>query len=82
MKCDICGGDTDLRQNVCFDCASMAEDKALEKNFFQHLCTCIKHIFSFDFHLANIDFQWALERITDTGDYSEKEKQERKLRNL
>lgn len=79
-SCILCDSKTDCRCGYCFECATIAEDKALSKNYIQHILTGIKHVFKFRFDLAKIDFEWCYESLTGTGDYSEKEKQKRSAR--
>jgi len=69
-KCTICGKRDDLRGGVCFDCASKAERSAARRSVEDHLRHGLDTLKCGDAEVARIYFQWALERLTKTGDYA------------
>ena len=76
--CVLCRArDKNLRNDICFDCATKAENKALERNVFQHIIQALYNVYRLQFYYAKIDLEWAWERFTNTGDYSSEAVMER-----
>lgn len=69
MICNGCGRDEDCRCGYCFDCATAGEERAAKRTVWQHICKGIGHLFGGWRTEARIDFRWAFERLTGTGDY-------------
>lgn len=68
--CLACGSpDDDTRFGICFDCATKAEANAARRTIVQHAARGVKNALRGDFGSAKIDFTWAVERLTRTGDY-------------
>lgn len=70
MQCYSCGQDEDCRLGFCFECATIAEDKAAKRTVVQHLKKAVSHFYLGLFVEARIDLCWAWERLTGTGDYA------------
>ena len=68
--CRVCGKSTDTRGGLCFDCASAAERKAAGRTVEEHLRAGLEAMQAEAFEVARVYFSWALERLTDTGDYA------------
>lgn len=69
-KCGSCGQPAaDLREGVCFSCASNAEDGVAKRSVEEHLQSALKHLERGLTEYAEIDIKWAYERLTRTGQY-------------
>lgn len=71
QSCVGCGStDRDTRLGFCFDCASAGERRAAERTILQHVAHGFGRVLRgrFDFG-TKMDFVWAWERLTRTGDY-------------
>jgi hypothetical protein len=67
--CACCGEPEELRMGFCFDCATKGEERAAKRSVLQHVAKGVRHIFTGHYTNARIDFSWAWERLTRTGDY-------------
>lgn len=70
MICKKCGNDDECRMGICFDCASAGEARAAKRTVIHHIGKGISHFVRGYRTNARIDFQWAWERFTQTGDYA------------
>jgi hypothetical protein len=71
ITCDYCGKQTDdLRFGCCFMCASAGEEKAAKRTVAQHVLKGFFNLFRGNISIARIDFVWAWERASRTGDYA------------
>lgn len=68
--CLECGVDRDLREGICFDCASAAERRAAKRSVLRHLWASVSAFTSGDAVSSRIFAKWAWERLTGTGDYA------------
>jgi hypothetical protein len=68
--CRGCGHEDDLRLGFCFDCADAGERRAAHRSVAQHVQMGLRHVGQRRWTNARIDFSWAWERLTRTGDYS------------
>lgn len=69
--CKGCGKDEELRLGFCFDCASKGEERAAKRTVEQHLEHALNEINKGNKENARYDIQWALQRLTLTGDYAD-----------
>ena len=69
-RCARCRQYSDLRYGYCFDCADAGERRAATRTVAQHLGKGGAHLWRRRWTNARIDFQWAWERLTRTGDYA------------
>lgn len=67
--CATCGRWDDLRLGCCFDCADKGERRAAHRTVMQHIAKGVRHVARRRWTNARIDFSWAWERLTRTGDY-------------
>jgi hypothetical protein len=67
--CVGCGREDDLRFGFCFYCASAGELRAARRTVFGHSCRGLKNLLRGRWWQARMDFSWAYERLTRTGDY-------------
>lgn len=68
--CRGCGKHDDLRLGFCFDCADAGERRAAHRSVAQHVGKGLRHLAQQRWTNARIDFSWAWERLTRTGDYA------------
>lgn len=69
--CFACGEVDELRMGCCFDCAMAGEEVAARRTVMQHLGHGIWRVLRGRFGFATrMDFVWAWERLTKTGDYA------------
>jgi len=69
--CAGCGQPEELRMGYCFDCAMAGEERAARRSVLQHLRCGFGRILLGNFSFATrMDFVWAWERLTKTGDYA------------
>lgn len=68
QKCIKCGSRDELRFGICFDCASSGEGLAARRSVAEHICQGICNLVAGSPNYK-IDFAWAWERFTCTGDY-------------
>jgi len=69
-RCSGCNKWDDLRFGYCFDCACAGERRAAHCSILGHIGKGMKHIAGGYWTEARIDFSWAWERATRTGDYA------------
>lgn len=69
--CVSCGAMDETRMGVCWDCACAGEEKAARRSVMQHVFHGLGKVVRgrFDFG-TRMDFTWAWERLTKTGDYA------------
>ncbi len=69
--CAVCGGEAETRFGCCFDCATEGERKAAHRSILQHLAVGLGRVLRGrrDFG-TRLEFIWAWERLTKTGDYA------------
>lgn len=69
--CSVCGQIDETRFGVCFGCATAGEERAARRTVLQHLSHGFGRVARgwFDFG-TRMDFVWAWERLTRTGDYA------------
>ena len=70
MICKFCGKNTELRLGCCFDCAHRGEARASKRTVLQHILCSLTHFFNGKLDYAKWDLQWAIQRLTRTGDYA------------
>jgi hypothetical protein len=70
MVCAGCDNDDELRMGFCFNCASAGEERALRRTVVQHCLRGLRNLRPGHFWKSRIDFSWAWERLTKTGDYA------------
>lgn len=69
--CSACGEIEELRYGCCFDCACAAEERAARRSVLEHLSRGLVRVLRGDFSFSTrVDFAWAWERLTKTGDYA------------
>lgn len=68
-ECKKCGSIDDLRMGYCFDCATIGEIRAAKRTVLQHLAKSVTKLKQGYFTESRIEIQWALERLTRSGDY-------------
>lgn len=69
-RCTACGRETDdLMMGACFSCASEAEQRAAKRSVWAHIKRGISNWRQGRKLFAKIDFRWAWQRLTRTGDY-------------
>lgn len=59
----------ELRGRWCWDCANNGERKVAHRTISQHLLAMIRNLFRGRWLYAKFDAQWAIGRLTHTGDY-------------
>jgi hypothetical protein len=69
MICQGCGRTDDTRMGFCFECATAGEERAARRTVLQHVMKGLGHCARGYWLDARIDFSWAWERLTRTGDY-------------
>lgn len=70
MICRGCGLEEDVRFGVCFDCATSGEARAAKRTVLQHIRKGFGNAMKRKWISSRIDFMWAWERLTRTGDYA------------
>lgn len=69
--CRGCGKEEELRLGYCFDCASKGEERAAKRTVEEHLKHALMKLEKGFREDAKYDICWALERLTETGDYAQ-----------
>ena len=67
--CSACGRTRELRMGCCFDCAIKGEERAAKRTVEEHLREAIRLLAKGNDN-AQFALKWALERLTETGDYA------------
>lgn len=69
--CAGCGNADELRRGFCFDCAMAGEERAARRTVLRHLGHGLWRVMRGHFGFGTrMDFVWAWERLTKTGDYA------------
>lgn len=69
--CFACGKTDELRMGCCFECAMDGEKRAAHRTVRQHLTKGLGKVVRCRFGFGTrMDFVWAWERLTKTGDYA------------
>lgn len=59
----------ELRGGWCWDCANGGERKLANRSVVQHLLNGAYHVATWRWFYASVDFTYAWQRLTRTGDY-------------
>ena len=70
-KCYFCGELTDdIENGICDDCYYKREAGLACRTVWQHIKAGLRSLIKRDFRSMIIGFSWAMQRATETGDYS------------
>lgn len=69
--CESCKQPEDTRFGCCWDCATAAEKKAAQRSVLHHFGRGLLGVLRLRWGFATrLNFVWAWERLTETGDYA------------
>jgi hypothetical protein len=71
MTCRCCHKEEELRQGVCFDCATLGEQRAAKRTVLGHLRQAVVNLCAGRWVYLGCDLRWARERLFRVGDYAE-----------